>query len=725
MKNYSPLLFLILISALGYGQNYESKFAVFDRKIVLLKGTRESSELLCVVPKGNPVRIMEKVRGPIYKAQYKNWNGYIVSFNLEKRLANNPGNFKRQYLVRSSPRKHYVTLSRKTYITKKTDYKMVIAVPKRQTLEVLDRVKRGKYLVKYKNHIGYSDLGRYNVKNEVSQALLANMKIDRSSDVDRFVEQSPPIIKIDDISFSKNVLSAGESNQLVITLSNSGIGDANNVYVRLTSENKGIEHPLISPFPKIQADGGVESMTLNIDGNPHLTDGIAILNIEVVEPHFRGSIPQRQLRFETEELPKPELIIPQYTVREIRSDQPNNRIDPNEMVDLSFTIKNIGKANAEKLEIDVNSDQQGIILLGLVNDNAIHGQNPSLKTILPGEYHTLTYRYFINSEFLDQELKFKVRGVDRFNGFDFSADLVFPINQQGELGGVIGDRAIATEYAPKYGVLQPDLPEFIDDVDRDIPITKSRQKSTYALIIGNEDYKSRQRSLSVEQNAIYSLNDAEVFRNYCQKTLGIPPKQIKILRNATAAEISQGLAWINNLSKIENGNAKLIFYYSGHGMPDEETKSPVIIPVDVSVNNLEYGIQLSDAFASLIEHPARQVTVFLDACFSGGGRNQGLLTRKGIKVKANKNVILGNMVVFSSSSREETSSIYRETKHGYFTYFLLKKLKETKGNIDYDALSNYLIQSVRKETGLNGIVQTPEVNFSQKVADSWKEWQLK
>jgi hypothetical protein len=160
-------------------------------------------------------------------------------------------------------------------------------------------------------------------------------------------------------------------------------------------------------------------------------------------------------------------------------------------------------------------------------------------------------------------------------------------------------------------------------------------------------------------------------------------------------------------------------------MPNEETKSPVIIPVDVSVNNLEYGIQLSDAFATLIEHPARQVTVFLDACFSGGGRNQGLLARKGIKVKANKNVILGNMVIFSSSSREETSSIYRETKHGYFTYFLLKKLKETKGDIDYNALSTYLIHSVRKETGLNGIVQTPEVYFSQKVADSWKEWQLK
>ena len=602
---------------------------------------------------------------------------------------------------------------------------MVIAVPKRETLEVMERVKRGKYLVRYKNHIGYADLGSFNIQNEMSSALLATMKINKSPEARKFVEKFPPIITIDDISFSKNVLSAGESNQLVITLSNSGMGDADKVYVRLSSQNSAIEHPLISHFPKIAADGGLGSLTLNIDGNPHLLDGMATLNIEVVEPQFKGSIPQRQLKFETEELPKPDLTISQYAVHEVRSVAPNNMIDLNEMVALTFTIKNVGKANAEQLEIDVKTDQQGIILLGLVTDNTIQGQNPRLKTILPGAYHTLTYRYFINSEFLDQELKFKVLGTDRINGFDFSADLNFPLHQPDGLAGFAGEGVLSTNYAPQYNDLQPVRPEFIEDVDRDIPITNNRQKSTYALIIGNEDYKSRQKSLSVEQNAKYAVNDAEVFRNYCQKTLGIPPKQIKILRNATAAEISQGLAWINNLSKIENGKAKLIFYYSGHGLPDEETKSPVIIPVDVSANNLQYGIQLSDAFASLIEHPAKQVTVFLDACFSGGGRNQGLVSRKGIKVVANKNVILGNMVVFSSSSREESSSIYQETKHGYFTYFLLKKLKETKGNIDYDALSKYLIHAVRKETGLNGIVQTPEVYFSQKVADSWKEWELK
>ena len=725
MKNYPPLLFLILISVLGYGQNYESKYAVFDKKMVMLKGIKENSELVCVVPKGNAVRIMEKLNGPIYKAQYKNWNGYIISFKLKNQLESNPGNLKKQQFDHKWTGKKYVTLSRKTYITKKTDYKMVIAVPKRQTLEVLDRVKKGKYLVKYKNHIGFAELGGYNVQNEVTQALLATMKINKSAQAKRVVEQYPPIINVDDISFSKNVLSAGASNQLKITLRNTGMGDAKNVYVRLTSQNRGIEHPEISHFPEIEAEGGMRSMIINVDGNKYLEDGIASLSIEVVEPKFRGQIPIRQLRFQTEELPKPILVIADYKVREIPSGQSNNKIDNNEMLDLSFTIKNVGKANATQLEIDVKCDQQGVMFLGEVKDLTMKESNVAMKSIFPGDNLTMTYRYFVNSDFQDQKLNFKVKASDRFNGFDFSANLIIPIYQKTGLEGQNTAVSIVSNYEPKSEFLISEFAEIIDDVDKDIPVTNVRQNSTYALIIGNEDYKSRQRTLSIEQNANYSLNDAEVFRNYCQRTLGVPAKQIKILRNATAAEISQGLAWINNLAKIENGDAKLIFYYSGHGMANEETKSPVIIPVDVSANNLEYGIQLSDAFYLLTEHPARQVTVFLDACFSGGGRNQGLFPNKGIKVKANKNVILGNMVVFSSSSSEETSFIFEEAKHGYFTYFLLKKLKETKGNVDYHELSDYLIRSVRKEAGLNGIVQTPEVYFSQKVTDSWKEWQLK
>ena len=722
MKNYFIVFFLVILSKQLAGQVYESKYAVFDKKVVLVKGLSESSELLCIVPKGNPVRILEKLRGPVYKAKYKAWSGYLISFNLGTTFEKNLSTATAQRTSYKIPGNLYVTLSHKAYIKKRKEYKMIIAVPKGERVQVLEKVSKGKYLVKYKNHIGYCELGRFVVKDEGAQKSLKNLKINKSARENKFVESLPPLIKIADISFSNTALKAGEVNRLVITLENSGPGDASSVYVRLSGENRGIQYPEIVPFPTIKANGGVETITMNIDGNQDLANGRASIDIEVIESKFKVKIPAKRLQFETVELPKPNLIIAKYELAENRSARSNRMINLNEIVDLKFTIQNIGRADAEKLEVEVNSDQMGVMLLGVVNENEIDRYNPRFDKIRPGEYRTLTYRYFINSEFVNTALKFKIKANDQISGYRFSANLAFPINNQLEAEGHI--RTI-TEQNPNNDFYRPDVPELIVDVDHDIPVSNSTQKNTYALIIGNEDYRSRQRALTKEQNAEYALNDAEVFKIYCERTLGIPAKQVKILRNATSAEISQGLAWINNLSKIEGGKAELIFYYSGHGMPDTETKSPVLVPVDVSVNSLRYGVKLSDAFASLIEHPAKQITVFLDACFSGVGKNEGLTAKKGIKVVPNKDIILGNMVVFSSSSGDQTSSVYREKKHGYFTYFLLKKLQETKGKVDYEGLSNYIINSVRKETGLNGIIQTPEVNFSKKVERQWKDWKLK
>jgi len=263
------------------------------------------------------------------------------------------------------------------------------------------------------------------------------------------------------------------------------------------------------------------------------------------------------------------------------------------------------------------------------------------------------------------------------------------------------------------------------DVDMNIPKSDIINNKIYALIIGNEDYKSRQKGLRSEQNADFAENDAKVFAQYCKKTIGVPEKQIKLLINATSSEIYRGLAWIKNLSKIENGNAKLIFYYSGHGLPDEKTKEAYIIPVDVQGTELEYAIKLSNIYKKLTEHPANQITVFLDACFSGGARNQGLIAMKAVKIKPKQEYISGNLVVFTSSTGIESSAVYREKGHGYFTYYLLKKLKDTKGQVDYNNLSNYIIQSVRKETGLSGKIQTPQVNVSPQIEKEWQTWKLK
>ncbi len=263
------------------------------------------------------------------------------------------------------------------------------------------------------------------------------------------------------------------------------------------------------------------------------------------------------------------------------------------------------------------------------------------------------------------------------------------------------------------------------DVDLDIPVSGVVKSNTYALIIGNEDYTTFQPDLSSEVNVDFAVNDAKVFKEYCVKTFGVPEKQVKLLINATSAQMNQGIAWLTNLISVEEGMAEVIVYYSGHGLPDEKTKEGYLIPVDVSGNNVIQGVNLNGLYAKLNEFPSKKVTVFLDACFSGGARNQALVAMKGVKVKPKENIVNGKMVVFTSSSGDESSGVYREKQHGYMTYFLLKNIQDSKGNISYKELANALISNVKKETALIGKVQTPQVNASTDVDVKWETWKIK
>lgn len=251
------------------------------------------------------------------------------------------------------------------------------------------------------------------------------------------------------------------------------------------------------------------------------------------------------------------------------------------------------------------------------------------------------------------------------------------------------------------------------DVDINIPEVVVRNSNVYAVIIGNEDYKSNQMGLKSESNVDYAERDAETFSEYLRQTYGVPMENIRLRKNATAASINQDIAWLSTIAANKNGDAELVFYFSGHGLPDENTGEAYLIPVDVTGTNLKLAIKLSTLYAELSKNPTHKVTVFLDACFSGGGRNEGLLAMKKVKIKPKEESISGNMVVFTSSSGDESSGFYKEKQHGMFTYYLLKKIQETKGEIDYQRLYEYLKQEVKLQSVvLNAKEQTPQLIIS-------------
>ena len=170
----------------------------------------------------------------------------------------------------------------------------------------------------------------------------------------------------------------------------------------------------------------------------------------------------------------------------------------------------------------------------------------------------------------------------------------------------------------------------------------------------------------------------------------------------------------------------MIVYYSGHGLPTEDTHEAALIPVDVSGTDMTSAIKLSDVYAQLTQYPVQRVTVFLDACFSGGARNQPLIAMRGIKVPPKEETLSGNLIVFSSSTGEESSGAYHKKQHGMFTYFLLKKLQETKGDVTYKELSDYIYDNVREESVLvNEKLQTPQTLVSPDFSERWETFKLK
>lgn len=264
------------------------------------------------------------------------------------------------------------------------------------------------------------------------------------------------------------------------------------------------------------------------------------------------------------------------------------------------------------------------------------------------------------------------------------------------------------------------------DVDENIPQKCSLPNhNRYALIIGNEDYKSHQMGLSSESNVDFAVNDAASFRDYARGIFCIPNENIIYLTNARAVEMHRAIEKISLLIELSKGNAEVIFYFAGHGFPDEVTKEPYIMPVDVSGNDLRFAIKLKDLYEKLSEHPHARLTVFLDACFSGGARNQGLLAARAVKVRPKDEALLGNLIVFSASSEQESSLPFKDQEHGMFTYHLLKKMKESNGNVTYGELSDYIVTEVaRRSILINNKPQNPQVNISPQISEDWKNWGL-
>jgi len=504
-----------------------------------------------------------------------------------------------------------------------------------------------------------------------------------------------------------NLINASEESEIRFKIENLGEGTAQNVVVKVSLKNNYVtglsfarEIPVGPIFPSES-----KNVTIPISGKTDLESAIAEFKIEVREEGGFDAYPL-EMKIETHSFEPPDVIVADAKF----STRDGGKLELNQFINLKFAVQNIGRSQAEGIGIRCLLPNEDCVLTG-------EADHFSFDQLNPGESKEIDFEFVATRRYQLQDIPIRIILDEKFGKYGRDTTVSVSINQTLLARNNV---IIAPINTPVAAIQKVSL---TSDVDRNIPERPGSSENKFALIIGNEDYHKYQKGISVEMNVDYARNDAMVFKEYLVKTLGFQEQNVYLLLDATAGEMGQKLDLITKRIAKAGNEAELVFYYAGHGLPSETTRIPYLIPVDVSGSNLEHAIKLSDVYQLLAETNASRVTIFLDACFSGGGRSSGLLAARSVKIKPSEADITGSTVVFSATSGEQSALSYHAEKHGMFTYFLLKKLQETSGNLTYGDLADYLNKKVSSEAlRINEKEQDPEVRVSYEVMDEWRGW---
>lgn len=518
-------------------------------------------------------------------------------------------------------------------------------------------------------------------------------------------EVKPPILNIVEGSVKliepsgNNAIDANENCKLQFKVSNTGVGDALNctAVVNVTGQTRGMVYKS-KKLPTISV-GGIQTIEIPITTDMNTEDGKINFELYVEEPMGFGT-DKVLLTADTRAFVSPMLKVVDYTVT---SDK-GGALMRNQLFDLQLLLQNTQHGTAENVLVKVDVPK-GVFVMD--------EPDGKFTQMVAGDKKSLVYRMAINNQYQGDIIPIKVTIQEKFKKYSENRTIDLHINQK-----LASTKIVVEGQEEQRNEIQ--IASLTSDVDKNIPQTNLKNDKTFAVIIANENYQT-------VSNVPYALNDGDVFSKYCHQTLGIPQSNIKLVKDATLNNLKHEINWLSNVIRAYQGNVKVIFYYAGHGIPDESNRTSYLLPVDGNGSDVSTGYKLDNLYEKLGGMSANSVTVLLDACFSGAKRDGGMLaSARGVAIKAKSGQPVGNMVVMSASQGDETAYPYKEKQHGMFTYFLLKKLQDSNGDVNMSDLSSYITTNVsQKSIVINGKSQTPILTPSASVGVEWKTWTLR
>ncbi len=513
----------------------------------------------------------------------------------------------------------------------------------------------------------------------------------------------PPILSVVDTTIhfvdktGNNAIDANETCYVRFEVENTGMGEATGCIASITM--KGTTAGLKAEQKRLEVIpvGGRLRVELPVIANMQTADGVATLTVSVNEPNGFNITPF-DLSVHTRAFLAPFVHVADYAI------DGQSVLQKNQPFDLQVAVQNIKAGKAENVKVEL-VHPQGVYLLS-------NNDDLSYSSIDGGKAQMITYKMIVPSAYQQTTVPVEIKIHEKYGKYAENKTIELPLNQQ-----IAGHTIAINENVVENNTTIAQI-SIGSDVDKNIPQEKKVNSNTYVLIFANEKYKN-------VAAVPYALRDGKVFRQYCEQTLGITVKNhIKFYENATYSDILSGIEWLKQALAI-NTDARAIVYYTGHGVPDEASKSAFLLPTDGNSSIMRTAYSVEELYKEL-GATDRPVTVFLDACFSGAKRDGAMLaSAKGVAVKTKSGAPQGKTVVFSAASGEETAGFYRQQQHGMFTYWLLKSLQQTHGAVSYDELNSYLLRHVRQSSfDENGKMQTPTVMFGPSATD-WQSWTFK
>jgi hypothetical protein len=219
----------------------------------------------------------------------------------------------------------------------------------------------------------------------------------------------------------------------------------------------------------------------------------------------------------------------------------------------------------------------------------------------------------------------------------------------------------------------------------------------YALIIGINDYTDP-KIPSLDK----PIRDAEMFYNAITTRYTFNTENVKILRNATMADMVDALDYFAKKVRPEDN---FLIFYAGHGVYDKEADIGFWLPSDAKKSSKFAWFRNSTLRDYLKEMKSKHTLLISDACFAGSIFKSRSFTDASTAI---------NKLYDLPSRKAMTSGTYEEVPdESAFIKYLIDRLLSNKDKF----LSSEQLYSNFRMAVINNSNVVPQFGVIQEVGD--------